>query len=168
MTKKTFWLIVVVIILIILGWMIFNKNESIPGSSENTISPTPTASVAVKKPATVKPKTNADDSLTYADALKAYGDKRVQFDGICQATPYQFTIRNGAKIMLDNRASNGKIIKMENQTYNLTGYGFKVVTISSSKPMPYDITVSCSTTDTKSSIYNSFLLKVQANILEGI
>jgi hypothetical protein len=69
-------------------------------------------------------------TLSYEHALAQYVDKRIQFDSRCQATPSQVTYKNGTSIMLDNRASVARTIKIGNLVV-IPAYGFKIIQISS-------------------------------------
>ncbi len=90
---------------------------------------------AAKKPAAA--------SMSYAQALETYKDRRIQFDKACQATPNNVTYKNGTKIMLDNRAGVARTINI-NGAVSLPAYGFKIVTLSSST-LPKTILVDCGT-----------------------
>lgn len=90
-----------------------------------------------------KPKTTPVTPLTYAQALKQYGDRRLQFDNACQVRPYpNLTYKNGVSIMIDNRSKTPRTIKFGPRVYSLGSYGFKIVTLSSNT-LPEKILIDC-------------------------
>ncbi len=103
--------------------------------------------VAENKPATTnKPATGGSSvstvpDMSYSDAIKAYEGRRMQFDQSCVTSPYQHTYKNGTKIMLDNRASVSRTIKI-GQTVTVPAYGYKIVTLSANT-FPSTILVDC-------------------------
>lgn len=72
-------------------------------------------------------------SLSYQKALETYGDRRIQLSDVqpCVATPNTMTFKNGTNIMIDNRSSQTRTIKL-GSTFSIKGYGFKIVKLSSS------------------------------------
>ena len=79
---------------------------------------------------------------TYAQALARYQNARVQFDAYCQAIPVSLVFKNGATIMLDNRSGDGRIVAVAGVQYNLAGYGWRIITLSS-KTLPADQPIDC-------------------------
>lgn len=69
-------------------------------------------------------------SISYADALVKYKDFRIQLDQSCQARPNNVTYKNNTFIMIDNRASVSRVVKV-GSTFSLKGYGFKILKLSS-------------------------------------
>jgi hypothetical protein len=65
-------------------------------------------------------------SISYADALIRYKDKRLQFDTICQAHPNTVTYKDNTGIMIDNRSPVARTIKI-GTNYSIKAYGFKIV-----------------------------------------
>ena len=68
--------------------------------------------------------------------------RRIQFDERCQVTPQNPTYKNGTSIMLDNRSANARTVVVGGTKYDLTAYGFRIVTLSSSS-VPKELAVSC-------------------------
>ena len=94
-----------------------------------------------------KPTTSAKPSITqtisYNEALQIYIDKRIQFDENCLVNPSYTTFKKGTKIMLDNRASKARPVYLDGQVYNLSVYGFKIVTLTTASPLPHTIMIDC-------------------------
>jgi len=81
--------------------------------------------------------------LSYAQALAQYGSKRIQFDGVCQATPNTATWKNGTNIMLDNRSPMARSLHLGTMgDVAIKAWGFKIVNFSSSL-LPNVITIDC-------------------------
>lgn len=78
----------------------------------------------------------------YTDLVKQYEGKRIQFNELCQAIPNYVTYKNGTKIMLDNRSGDPRIITVGTTQYSLGGYGYRIVTLSSSS-LPKTLLLSC-------------------------
>jgi hypothetical protein len=124
----------VVIILII--WF----GSSMSGKSTTTETATSTPQVATttaSKTTTVVKKSvslaNQPVSLSYQKALEIYKDNtRIQLSGdaFCQANPNNVMYKNGTSIMIDNRSSQTRTIKIDT-TYSIPGYGFKIVKLYS-------------------------------------
>jgi len=81
-------------------------------------------------------------SQAYTAAVKAYAGARIQFDMYCQAIPTSLVFKNPATVMLDNRSGDARIIKVGGTSYSLAGYGWKVITVSSST-LPAQIPIDC-------------------------
>lgn len=79
---------------------------------------------------------------TYTDLVAQYEGRRIQFDINCQAVPGQLTFKNGTKIMIDNRSGDPRSVKIGNQQYNLKGYGYQIITLSSSS-LPSTLMINC-------------------------
>ena len=67
-------------------------------------------------------------SISYAQALIKYANKRIQFDTICQALPNTVTYKDNTGIMLDNRSAQDRTIKV-GTNYTVKAYGFKIVVL---------------------------------------
>ncbi len=55
--------------------------------------------------------------------------REVQFDALCHGVPGQMVVKKGDSILLDNRSSDTKTIKLDSQSYVLPGYNYKVVVV---------------------------------------
>jgi len=115
------------------------------GASEEPAETTATPSVSVSVSATPVPKATTagvPQPKTYGDAVEKYGNNRIQFDMYCQANPANNTYKNGTSIMLDNRSGDARIISVNWVQYALSGYGWKIIMLSS-KVLPATWAVDC-------------------------
>ena len=80
-------------------------------------------------------------SLSYAEALKLYKDKRIQLDTDCRATPSNVTFKNNTKIMIDNRSDVSRAVKL-GSTMTIKPWGFKIVTLTSNT-LPATLLLDC-------------------------
>lgn len=69
-------------------------------------------------------------SISYANALVKYKDARIQLDQNCQAHPNNVTYKNNTDIMIDNRASVARTVKV-GSSFGIKAWGFKIVKLSS-------------------------------------
>jgi hypothetical protein len=69
-------------------------------------------------------------SLSYQQALLKYKDARLQLDKNCQASPDKMTFKNGAYMMVDNRSSVARTVKV-GSVFPIKAYGFKIIKLSS-------------------------------------
>ncbi len=113
----------------------------VPSSGEPASS-TPSAASstpqAQKQPAQARPA----PALTYTQAVKAYQDRRIQFDNACTATPNYLVYKNPVNIMLDNRSNSTKKITVNGQTYQLAAYDFTTIIVNV-KNLPQQVKVGC-------------------------
>lgn len=87
----------------------------------------------------------AYQTQTYTKLVTQYVDRRIQFDAMCQAHPNNITYKNGTKVMFDNRSGDARIITVGGVKYNFSGYGYKILTLYSSK-LPKTLLLSCGAT----------------------
>lgn len=52
------------------------------------------------------------------------------------------TIKSGTSIMLDNRSGDARTIKVGDQTFQFSGYGYRILTLSS-PVLPKTLMLSC-------------------------
>ncbi len=92
-----------------------------------TMSPSPsaTATATPKVGATKTPVSTAPGS--YADAVNAYANRRIQFDQYCQAVPKTMTINKGTAVMFDNRSGDARTFGIGGLYFTLPGYGWKIL-----------------------------------------
>lgn len=94
-----------------------------------------------------KPTNSVLPSLSYGEALKTYGDKRIQFsinyNNACVAIPISSAFKSGTKIMLDNRSGKNLSIALDGVVSNIKAYGFKIITLSSKYALPHTIKIDC-------------------------
>lgn len=149
MNNKLAWGIGLLIVL--LGWWLITRTN-IAGDDIVTASPTPSASTASSVSPTpslaaipttgVGPQPGGAMPKTYQDALDRYAGARFQFDALCQTEPNASSYKNGATIMLDNRSGDARVISIGGVPYNLPGYGWRIVLLSSSK-LPTTLFFNC-------------------------
>jgi ABC-type anion transport system duplicated permease subunit len=133
---------VAVIALIIILFVVFkNKEVEAPVTSEL---PAIETKAPVKTRATVKSTAEVKENLSYAEALAKYSSKyRIQFGKDCQAHPAALVVAKGSSIMLDNRGPASEVITIGDNSYQIAGYGFKIVTVTSSSNSPVSYGVDC-------------------------
>lgn len=122
--ENPMFVLVIVLILVIYGWWSLRNSPApvVTVEPSQTVSDgVETGSVNATIPATV---------VSYAQALEKYKDARIQLDQNCQATPNIMTFKNNTNIMIDNRASIARTVKV-GSTFSIKGYGFKIVKLSS-------------------------------------
>jgi hypothetical protein len=59
--------------------------------------------------------------------------RRIQFNETCQAVPFLSTFANGTTIMIDNRSSKDRAIKIGTTTYNVGAYSYELAKLSVTK-----------------------------------
>jgi hypothetical protein len=79
---------------------------------------------------------------SYSDAIKSHEGRRFQFDVRCQVSITKIVVKNGQSVMLDNRSGDPRTIVVGSTQYQLTGYGWRIVTMSS-KTLPATVVVDC-------------------------
>ena len=123
------WIVVVVIVAVALFLVFKNKKQVVTPApvtdSTTQTTPEPTDSVQDTTDVTTGP---GAVSISYANALIKYKDRRLQFDTSCQATPRSVTYKDNTGIMLDNRSAQTRTIKV-GTTYTIKPYGFKIVVL---------------------------------------
>ncbi len=67
-----------------------------------------------------------DDAMSYGDFLSVYGDKRIQFDDSCRATPGKSSFAVGDFMILDNRSDKIQAVKFVDDLYALPPYHVRV------------------------------------------
>jgi len=116
-----------VIVLVLVGFALWSLKKD-PAIISNTTNDNqivfPTDD---KSPATTVPTTA---TISYAQALQKYKDARIQLNQDCQATPNNVTYKNNTNIMIDNRASVTRTVRV-GSSFSIPAYGFKIVKLSS-------------------------------------
>lgn len=98
---------------------------------ESTTTPESTA-----RPATSRPR------LSYGDAVRQYGERRISLNEECVATPGQVTFKNDTTVMFDSRSDGRRTITIDGRRYTLDGAGYVVVRLSA-PTLPYTVKVDC-------------------------
>ena len=133
----------VVVVIIGAWWAYSGKAPSLSDlgiQGQYSASPSPVAGV-VKKPV-AKQSTAPTSTQNYTQLVKQYEGKRIQFDERCQAFPQSPTYKNGTSIMIDNRSASARSVTVGDTKYNLSAYGYKIITLSSSS-LPKELFLSC-------------------------
>jgi hypothetical protein len=133
--NKDIWIgaiVVLIIIAVVIFFSLRNKKEKIPvtleqGTEDILPLPQPTPSTR-KNINNVNNKTGESASLSYAEALVKYSDKRIQFDSSCHVPMPNITVtyKDNIGIMLDNRSASDHTIKVGTD-YTIKAYGFKII-----------------------------------------
>ncbi len=76
------------------------------------------------------PTIKNDELLSYGDVVRLYGEKRIQFDGQCQAVPTRMVYKEGETIVLDNRSEELIGVKFIDDIYALPPYHVRIVTLN--------------------------------------
>lgn len=140
MTKKlvTILILIVVALVVLLGvyWM-YQGSPSIAPEVNNT------QTASEDNPVNETPASSPAASLSYANALITYADRRLQFDSACVATPNNVTYKNGTDIMLDNRSKTSRTISVNGQVYTIRAWGFRIIDLTTTKTLPQTMLVDC-------------------------
>lgn len=142
MTKrKSAWVIVLILAAIVAVFMLMNKRDQY--AVQPTVSPMPTP-VAPTKSVAKKPPVSgtAEQTQAYSEVVTQYVGRHIQFDVNCQAIPTQTTFKNGTAVMFDNRSGDARTIKIGDVSYVFPGYGYKILTLSSST-LPKTLNLNC-------------------------
>ena len=164
-------LLAVVVVGGLIWWTQRSDNSSQPSSYlDSSTSPTPTVTSG-KKATTAKSITTptAPANNTNYGTLRAQYDSTghlLTFDDSCRVTPGQIVLKTGTKIMLDNRSAIAKTIRLDNDSFSLPAYNYRIVQISPAHSLPYDLGVDCKST--VGNTENGAVLKVQALISNGL
>jgi len=119
----------VVVVAIIIFWLMSKKVDApVVGVDQNIdqTALTPTEDLSNGSVNAVK----STPAISYKDALIKYKDTRIQLDSRCQATPNNVTYKNNVFIMIDNRSSAARTVKI-GSVYSVKAYGFKIIKLSS-------------------------------------
>jgi|GEM_PF-1490381 len=155
MKKSIYWSILILAVVVIavgVVWSIVQTPQLAPSNhnqvSQSSAQNQPTSAGAAKTNH-ISASTIANGSagtISYATALVTYKDRRIQlgFDqhNYCIVAPYAPIYRNGTTVMLDNRTNTSLKVSLDQQSYVISPYGFKIVTLTVGK-LPHTIMVSC-------------------------
>ena len=130
MEKKNLkiWIAVAIVVIIVIGFFVFTNKK--PGSPVATATPTasPTPEPSSLQDINSKDIGVGSVSISYADALIKYADRRIQLDKNCQATPNNVTYKDNTGIMIDNRSAQARTVKV-GTTFTIKSWGFKIVVL---------------------------------------
>jgi hypothetical protein len=135
--RSTMWISAVVLVVVIAGvlFMVLNKKDA----TDVVVEDTTAAPVVNDGASTDEPKESVQDttgvktgasavSISYANALVKYADRRIQLDKTCQAIPNVVTYKDNTGIMFDNRSAETRTVKVD-QVYTIKPYGFRIVVL---------------------------------------
>ncbi len=89
---------------------------------------TPDETLPAETPAGAAARPAASASSDYEKALNDYRSRGAYFQFVnCAGNPGSLTLKRGTVFMLDNRDSKAHKIKVGSVTYNVAGYGYKLV-----------------------------------------
>lgn len=129
--KKWWYVAGILVIVVFIAWAgIWNRGAM--NVAEPSVSPTPTSGISTQKAGTT----------AYTKAVQTYANVRFQFDQYCQAIPQSMSVKSGRTIMLDNRSGDARVIKVGPNSYSLAGYGWRLVTVSSTT-LPKTLYLNC-------------------------
>lgn len=123
----------VIVVVIALG--LFLQMRARNKTVEIDLTPLPESEVSapvVSKPKAQKPAPVVvpTDSRSYAELILAYKGKTLQFGDACQMPISSYVYKTGTEVLLDNRTNVPVAIKLAGMSYDLSAYGYKVVTLS--------------------------------------
>jgi hypothetical protein len=144
--SKKVWLLVIAFVVVSVG--VIAAFSYYPQGALQLPEATPTPQPSVSKTSSPA-KPSAED---YTKLVKQYEGFRIQFNELCQSIPNYVTYKNGTKILLDNRSGDARNIKVGATSYYLSGYGYRVVTLSSTV-LPKTILLSCGSAVNVGQIY---------------
>lgn len=145
MKNKTLWITVAVVVVVLIAvWASRTDNvDNLNLIGDNgAASPSPTPSLASGAAKSKATPSAIPGAVNYSQLVEEYEGRRIQFDDRCQMTPVSPTFKNGTKIMLDNRSGIGKTVTINNQKYQVVGYGYQLLILSSNS-LPQTMNVGC-------------------------
>jgi len=121
-----------ILILILVGgfvWYFMSNSVSSTSDTTNTQTNNPVA-VTPDSVQDVSDQTTGTvaSAISYANALVKYADRRIQLDPTCQAHPNTVTYKDNTGIMIDNRSSQTRTVKV-GITFVMKPYTFKIVVL---------------------------------------
>ncbi|MBI2063965.1 MAG: hypothetical protein HYT65_03170 [Candidatus Yanofskybacteria bacterium] len=140
--RKLTWTVVLILALVLAVLILMNGRDQL--AVQQTTSPMPTPTPTSAKMTAKKPPVSdtAQQTQVYSEVVKQYVGRHIQFDANCQAIPTQTTFKNGAAVLLDNRSGDARTIKIGDVSYSFPGYGYKILTLSSST-LPKTLNLNC-------------------------
>lgn len=109
--------------------------EKIPGSSEMKLSET----VPLLQGEGVSPMESLSEKpLSYGDVVTLYGEKRIQLDQDCHATPTAASFTVGTIIVIDNRSESVKAVRFIDDTYAIPPFHIKIFELNRPGIFPVD------------------------------
>ena len=137
-TKRTWILLEIYVVTAVVGLVVLNSSTNKQKELESlreTVKEESTGIAPIKGGTTQQLK-------TYNQLVKDFNGRRIQFDARCQAIPSNVTYKNGTQVMFDNRSGDARWISVGGAEYYLSGYGYKILTLSS-KTLPKTLYLNC-------------------------
>ncbi|MCK9393690.1 MAG: hypothetical protein WCX30_01565 [Candidatus Paceibacterota bacterium] len=136
------WVIITIVIIAVatIIFLVFQNNQTnnpilntiTPNSSvtENTTTPETTTTTEPESIQNTSPQGTkvTAASISYANALIKYADRRIQLDTSCQAHPSNVTYKDNTGIMIDNRSPKTRTVKV-GTTFTIKPYEFKIIVL---------------------------------------
>lgn len=134
--------IVGAIVLISLG-VFFFRSKPAP-ALEVIVAPEPVVEPVVTKPVrrATRVSAKAAPRLSYTEAVRVYGGRRIQFSEICAATPMVSTYKTGTTLMLDNRSNKVRTFKVRDTVYTVPAYDYALAKVESTTT-PEKVLIDC-------------------------
>lgn len=127
MKNKNLWIGLAVVLVLVAGFLFWSMKKAVaPAVTDTTPVVEPTEDVTPGSVNTGSPAA----SISYANALIKYKNARLQLDATCQGSPDKMTFKNGASLMVDNRAPVARTVKV-GSVFSIKAYGFKIIKLSS-------------------------------------
>ncbi len=125
------WIALAVVLVVVVGLIYWSMNIKAPTDVVPVVSDNenPVDSTEDLTPGSVNAGATAA-TISYANALITYKNARLQLDKTCQASPAKMTFKNGALLMVDNRAPVARTVKV-GSVFSIKAYGFKIIKLSS-------------------------------------
>lgn len=143
--NKTVWIILGIVALVLVIMLITRDskkdgelNDDGQGADMTVVEPSEDVS---EGSVTVTTPGATPVTLSYANALIQYADRRIQINDACQASPTSMTFKTNTNIMIDNRSAQTKIVKI-GTSYTVKGYGFKIINLTATTP-PLTLLMDC-------------------------
>lgn len=131
--KYVKWIVAIVVLLVLLGIVQLLQRNAQQRTERQAMEAKQAAQnqpAAGTSTGTTPPASGGTNlSLSYNEALKAYGTSRIQFDEFCTAAPNRMTFKSGAKVMLDNRSNDARKIVLDGKVYNIKAFDYALVTL---------------------------------------
>ncbi|MFA5841279.1 MAG: hypothetical protein WC847_03360 [Candidatus Paceibacterota bacterium] len=128
--NKNLWIGLAVVLFAVAGFMLWSMNKASAPVVDNSVPVDEVTPTEDTTPGSVN-ATSPAASISYANALVKYKDARLQLDKTCQGEPKNMTFKNGASLMIDNRAPVARTVKV-GSVFSIKAYGFKIIKLSSS------------------------------------
>ncbi len=131
-TQNWIWAVIIIVVIGIVIFFAFgNKTKLV----DDTVTPIPTV-VVPGTPTTTEPESVQDidvatpgaATISYTNALVKYADRRIQLDKACQAYPNTVSYKDNTGVMIDNRSSQTRTIKI-GTTFTIKPWGFKILVL---------------------------------------